>query len=613
MSGRIISWVGGCFALLLLGCSQPANSHNGGSANGGSQPTATVSPTGIRPTGSERRSHADPAKSSENFVLDGPAWFADHSQQSDIDFVQVSGNSPQKPFPAANGSGVAVLDYDLDGHYDLYFATGCDFPIDLETSEPINRIYRNLGNQKFFEVTHQTRLGCNGFSAGLAVGDFDADGFSDIYVSCFGPNILFRNQGDGTFERVESAAGVDDPRWGTSATFLDYDEDGLLDLYVCNYAKWTWEGHFFCGDQVKKIRKHCGPRSVEGEFDILYHNQGDGTFVDRLLTAGLAGRACRGQGVVAADINGDGHTDLYVGNDLHPNFLFINRGDGTFLDATESSGAAYDSRGNSQAGMGVDVADVNRDGRMDIFVTNFAMEYNTLYINMGNDFFQDFTNRFGMISSSVPWVGWGTNFVDFNQDGWLDLMVTNGHVDDNGHLYDEYTPYAHPPLLYRGREGKLESIGPQGGTYFESEHVGRGLAIVDLDNDGDSDVVINHQDAAPAILLNTLTENTRAKSSIRVRLIGRQANRNAIGSTVRVQCQGRTSVTPAKGGSSYLSSHDPRLLITVPADATDLRLQVVWPSGRNSQFDGLQSGRDYVILEPANSKSSASIIPVGAT
>ncbi|MBM4005382.1 MAG: VCBS repeat-containing protein [Planctomycetes bacterium] len=548
------------------------------------------------PSALNRKAKAKAPESTDEPSADhSKGWFSDISAESGIDFVHFSGDEFEKPFPSSNGSGVGAIDFDRDGMCDLYFATGCEFPVDESTATPHNRIYRNLGGGHFSDVSGLARADTRGFSAGVAVGDFDSDGFPDVYVSRYGQDLLLRNQGDGTFERIEKQAEMQENRWGTSAAFLDYDSDGLLDIYVCNYSDWTWETRIYCGDQVRKVRMHCGPTSVAGEASLLWHNEGDGTFTNRLDEAGLAQRICRGQGVVAADINRDGYTDLYVTNDLHPNFLFFNNGDGTFRDLTESSGAAYDAFGTSQAGMGVDAADINGDGRIDLFVTNFSMEYNTIYINTQEKFFQDLTSRFGTAAASLPWIGWGTAFIDFDLDGRLDLVVTNGHVDNN--RADE--PYEHSPLLYRGVKGKFESIGGKGGSYFRAAHTGRGLAVADLDHDGDLDLVITHQDQRPAVLLNNrIPDNGSRTDAVAVRLIGRQSNRDAIGATVVAEIGQRKLTQPVKGGSSYSSSSERKLVFAVLPGETEVKLSIRWPGGRQSEVAGLQTGGDYVIVEP---------------
>ena len=533
---------------------------------------------------------------------EGPAWFRDMTQASGVTFKHVSGNSPAKPFPSANGSGVGAIDYDLDGLVDLYFATGANFPLDPERREPRNALYRNRGDWRFDEVSHSSGADVVAYSAGVAVGDFDADGFPDIYVTCFGPNILLRNQGDGTFERVEKGAGVDDARWGASVAAADFNEDGLLDLYVCNYAKWTWETHPFCGDQMRRIRMHCGPRTVEPEPHVLYLNQGDGTFRDALADAGIGERRGRGQGVLAADINGDGHVDLYVGNDLNPNFLYFGRGDGTFIDATEISGAAYDAAGNEQAGMGVDVADVNQDGKLDLFVTNFQHEYNTLYENVGDGFFLDVTQRYGLVADSLPNVGWGAQFADFNLDGRLDLVVTNGHVDDNRQEIAENSSYTQPPLLYAGDVRRFRRLFESAGDYFAKDRVGRGLIVADLDNDGDVDLVVMHQDNLPALVRNERMEqasNVARATSVQLKLVGRDSNRDAIGATIVFRSKLGTITHPVKGGGSYLSAGDLRATFAVPEDADEgeVECEIRWPRGATTKLHRLRPGQRWIVFE----------------
>ena len=348
-------------------------------------------------------------------------------------------------------------------------------------------------------MTLLARVGHNGFSAGLAVGDYDSDGFPDIYVSCFGPHCLLHNEGDGTFSRVEAEAGVSTQRWGASAAFLDYDEDGLLDLYVCTYAKWTWDKNPFCGDRVRRIRMYCHPASHEPETHLLYHNVGDGSFRDAGKEAGVLGGRGRGQGVVAADLNGNGHVDLFVTNDGNPNFLFLNAGGGRFRNVTDICGAAYDMAGNTRAGMGVDAADVNGDGRPELFVGTFFNEYSMLYENLGEGLFQDASAHYHLVAESLPSLKWGAQLADFDLDGWPDLVVACGHVNDNLKSLGQDAPYAEMPMCYRNLAGKrFQFLGAAAGSYFAQPHVGRGLVTADLDNDGDLDVVVSHQDDLPA-------------------------------------------------------------------------------------------------------------------
>lgn len=580
------------FAVLLIGAALLFLSSAISSSNGSLRREAK---NGFPASGSPRMHAA--ARTSEN--LQG-SWFAE-VRDLGIDFLHVSGTSGAKPFPAANGSGVAALDYDLDGKFDLYFATGTKFPIDLNSSEPINRLYRSCGGWSFRDVTVQAGLGHNGFSAGLAVGDYDSDGFSDVYVACFGANCLYRNQGDGTYTEVARQSGVDDRRWGTSAAFLDYDRDGLLDLYACNYGKWSWETNQFCGDQSRNVRLYCSPRSVEPELSILYRNVGDGTFEETTVEAGLGARAARSQGVVAADVNNDGWIDLYVGNDLHPNFLFLNKGNGTFEDLSELSGTAYDSVGSVQAGMGVDAADIDRDGDMELFVTNFGEEHNALYQNDGAGIFHEISHTAGLAEGSLPWVGWGTAFADFDLDGWSDAIITNGHVDDNRHLLGQDAPYAQPPLLYRNTGSRFEPVVDAGG-YFKQSHVGRGLAIADFDNDADYDAAISHQDTAPALLRNDVGQSHADRGAIVLHLTGTVSNRDAIGSAIVLTTDSGRIVQQVKGGGSYLSANDARQIIAATAGAA-IQWEIRWPNGKQSIIKGLQPGQHYRIIEPVDPQS----------
>ena len=530
----------------------------------------------------------------------GPVWFHNVAAESGIDFRHESGTSAEKPFPAANGSGVAAFDYDLDGRYDLYFATGTPFPIDPSRQGPVNRVYRNGGGWRFADQTATTGLGHNGYSAGLSVGDYDSDGFPDVFVACYGPNVLFRNRGDGTFQQVGQVAGVDGPRWATGAAFLDYDADGHLDLYVGNYAKWSWEANPYCGDRSRGVRLYCSPGSVEPEADILYRNAGDGTFEDRTTASGVAVRVARAQGVIAADINRDGLIDLYVSNDVHPNSLFVNEGGGTFQDVSEASGTAYDRLGRAQAGMGVDVADTNGDGLPEIFVTNFEDEYNTLYENFGAGVFQDVTQTSGLAAESLPWVGWGTRLADSDLDGWPDVVVTNGHVDDNRHLLGQDSPYRQPPLAWRNTGGRFTFLGAAAGPYFSDRHVGRALTTADLDDDGDLDVVIGHQDAAPALLRNErLASRLRGRDVVRLRLVGRRGNRDAVGSTLTIRCAGRTIVQQVVGGGSYLSASDLRQVFAILPHESEAECEIAWPGGDHSSVVSLSPGNAYVVIEPS--------------
>ncbi|MEK6257068.1 MAG: CRTAC1 family protein [Planctomycetota bacterium] len=541
---------------------------------------------------------------------DSPIHFTLMTESSGIVFQHRSGNSPERPFPAANGSGIGSLDYDLDGNYDLYFATGRTFPLDQPDAVGSgNRLYRNDGHWKFADVTAAVGVGHLGYSAGIAVGDFDSDGFPDIYVSCFGPNVLYRNCGDGTFVSVGEAASVNDSRWGTSAAFFDYDGDGELDIYSCNYAEWLWETNQFCGNRMRGVRIFCSPSSVAPERHLLFHNEADGTFRETLHDAGIDVKQGRGQGVVAADINLDGLIDLYVGNDLQPNFLFLNAGGGRFRDASDESGAAYDRTGHVHAGMGVDAADMNGDGLPELFVTNFEHEYNTYYENSGHEQFQDVSESVGLAAASRPWVGWGTALVDLDGDGARDVIVTNGHTDDNLSEMGRDASYEQPPLVWRNRGRRFELVGPgAAGPYFAKRYPGRALSISDLDNDGDPDVIIGHQDSYPALLRNDRAPVPESQTnSITLRFIGRLSNRDAVGTSLKLESGTLVTYHQIRGGGSYLSAHDLRV-IGICDGSQPANLEIRWPRGFESRVTGLASGSCYAIIEPHDSGQSPRIV-----
>lgn len=561
-------------------------------------------------SGSAPREHIDsPASFGESLEADysfaeaeiASIHFTNVQEASGIDFQHQTGNSSDRPFPAANGSGIGCLDYDLDGSMDLLFATGRSFPLDKSDLEGTGQqLYRNVGEWKFSNVAVAAGVDHRGYGAGVAVGDFDNDGFADIYLTCVGPNVLYHNRGDGTFESIGRTAEVDDPRWGTSAAFLDYDADGFLDLYACNYAQWTPQANQFCGDHERNVRIFCSPDSVPAERHLLFRNRADGTFQESLRQAGLDARSGRGQGVVAADINRDGRIDIYVTNDLQPNFLFLNDGLGRFRDATEISGAAYDKAGRSQAGMGVDAGDMNGDGLPELYVTNFEHDYNTLYENVGNSQFQDMTEVVGLAAASLPWVGWGTILTDFDGDGWRDVAVTNGHTDTNLSELGRDAPFEQPPLVWRNRGRRFEFISNGLGEYFNQPHAGRALACGDLDNDGDPDLVVGHQDGKPALLRNDRERLRSRRESILLRFIGRFSNRDAIGTSITMTVGDRKTYHQICGGRSYLSAHDLRVVETC-GDSRGIDLEILWPLGIESRVKGLSAGKAYVVIEPNQS------------
>jgi hypothetical protein len=531
-----------------------------------------------------------------------PFRFAEIAQQAGIDFVHFSGMTAERHAPTASSSGVAIFDYDNDGKLDLYFATGTLLPQGT-ARDAGNQLYKNLGDNRFQEVTTASGLGFAGYCDGIVVGDIDNDGDQDVFLCNYGVNVLYLSNGDGSFKDISNHAGIGGWNWSTSGAFLDYDNDGDLDLYVTNYGQWKIPDDVqVCGKQ--NVRTYCLPTFIKPARHILYRNNGNLTFTDVTEACGVARTDGRGFGVVAADLNGDGRIDLYVANDMCPNFVFLNRGDGTFDDVTESSGAGYDAHGNTHAGMGVDAEDVNGDGRPDVLVTNYWNEPNSLYMNLGDGMFEDRTPAGGMSSDSTPWVGWGCALMDFDNDGWPDCFVSNGHVDNNLDLLGYNSPYAQPPLLFRNLEGRRFRLATRdAGRYFDGNHVGRGVAFGDLDDDGDIDIVVNHKDGPPALLRN---DTATPHHWIRLSLVGTVSNRDAVGSRVEVELAGRTLVRQRKGGASFESSHDPRLLIGIGTEPEARKVIVRWPSGRVSVAEHLSANKSYRVVEPRGRADSGS-------
>lgn len=529
--------------------------------------------------------HAPPANA--------PVWLVDKTEASGVQFVHDSGDSAEKPFPSANGSGLAALDYDLDGRMDLLFATGNDFPVTDATSTQSNRCYRNLGGWTWTDSTAQTGLGHRGYTHGVTVADYDADGFPDVLFTCYGPDVLFHNLGDGTFERV--SAGVEDPRWSSSAAFFDADGDGLLDLYVCHYGNWSLDDNPFCGDVSGNVRVFCSPLTVEPVADAFFRSQGDGSFVDDSEAAGILVPPGRGLGVLAAHLDNDPHLDLYIANDLNHNVLLAGTPEGSFRDRSDLSGAAYDSLGRVKSSMGIDAADTRGTGRFDLLVTDFQREYNLLFANTGGGMFLDASESSGVGPAGMQLVSWGVQFSDLDLDGREDAIVTSGHVGDER---DPEADLRQIGLVLHNRGNRFETLpAEQAGRYFLEPHQGRGLMAVDLDNDGDEDLVFNHRDEPAALLANEIADaSPDGRVPLTVRLIGTVSNRDAIGAVARLVAD-PPQMRQVKGGGGYQSTRDPRLFFSLAADS-EASLRVRWPSGTESQIDGLRGDAHYLVIEP---------------
>jgi enediyne biosynthesis protein E4 len=540
---------------------------------------------------------------------DGPSpiRFRDITASTGIAFVHCSGNSPEKEFPTCLGSGVALLDSDGDGWLDVYFATTRNLPLEASDRSQGNRLYRNRHDGSFEDVTQRAGVGFHGFGHGVTVGDVNNDGRPDLYLANLGRNVLYLNNGDGTFRDATAGAGLTCPGWSCGAAFLDYDNDGWLDLYVSQYGEWSPDiPRPFCGDKARNIRTICTPTLIAPRRHSLFRNRGDGSFEDTTVAAGLARHDGRGLGVVAADLDRDGRIDLYVANDKCPNFLFLNRGDGSFADVSETSGAAGNAAGEYQGSMGVDAQDLDGDGWPELVVTNFRGEGTTLYRNVEGGNFLDVSAFAGILRDSKPYVGWGVALEDFDSDGRPDLLVVNGHVDDNLPLFEQDIPQAEPAKVWRnhgvtGKHIQFSNV-PDPGPFFAIPHVARGAAFGDLDNDGDLDMVISRLDQPPAILLN----ESPPRSWIRLELTGRRSNRSAIGAAVEVHAGGRVFHRQVKGGSSYISANDSRVLVGLgDCERVDF-VFVRWPSGARSELSDPAPRRTHVLHEPDMAGSDGS-------
>lgn len=529
-----------------------------------------------------------------------PIQFETITAKIGIQHQHVSGNSPEKHFPSANGSGVAMVDFDNDEMPDLYFLTCRPLPFKPGEPGPMNQFFLNRWPGPFLNASVQSKLSISKFSHGIATGDLDNDGFLDFVLTTYGGTQFYFNHGDGTFTPHRTFT---DSRWGSSAAVGDFNEDGNLDVYVTHYGLWSIETNEFCGDNDKKVRMYCSPKRITPTEHAYYQNDGKGQFFDRTKDAGIALNDGRGQGVIAADVDLDGHLDLYVANDLSPNFLFMGKGTGKFDNTTDVCGASLNREGVSQASMGVDCNDVNRDGKPDLFVTNFRREYNCLYINTDLGMFTDKSNAMGVAADSLDEVGWGTKFVDYDNDGWLDFFVTNGHVDDNVNQVNPDTFYEEPAKVWRGGPQRFTYLKPEGlGAYFQVNHVGRGAAFSDLDGDGRIDIAVNHVDRPADVLRNVSPIDTANPTPwLQFVLVGRRSNRDAVGARLTLSAPDLPNgqiIEQITSGASYLSAHDFRVSIGIGKAKKIHRCELGWPSGKITTLTDVPAGAQQRLVEP---------------
>ena len=511
-----------------------------------------------------------------------------------IQFRHNSGAYGGKLLPETLGSGCAFLDFDADGWQDILLINGMDWPQHKRQRTTL-RLYRNNRDGTFTDVTHRAGLDVEMYGMGVAVGDYNNDGFSDILVTCVGQNRLFRNTGKGTFTDVTAQSGLDNRLgFSTSALWFDYDRDGLLDLFVCNYVKWSAEHDVFCSLDGKH-KSYCTPEAYRGETCWLFHNRGDGTFEDVTAKSGIFDTSSKSLGVAMLDYDRDGWPDLLVANDTQPNKLYRNQRNGTFEDVAVEAGIAFSAEGKARAGMGVDAADFDRSGFPGVAITNFDNEMIGLYRPAANGTYNDIAVQAGVGLASQNTLGFGCAFLDANLDGALDLVVANGHIDDTVRNIRGNVGYAQPPQIFLNNgQGKFQDVAAATGESFIQPKVGRGLCYADFDRDGDLDILMTTNNG-PAYLYRN--DQQAGNHSIRLRLTGTKSNRDAIGAMVRIEHAGSTQERLVKGGSSYLSQSE--LPVTFGLGKRDRidRLVIEWPSGKTEDHKNLAAGQSYDCVE----------------
>ena len=562
--------------------------------------SATPTPALVQPTAA---TIAQPA--SEKPRPSGPIEFVDVSAQAGIHFKHNSGAFGKKYLPETMGSGVCFLDYDNDGWQDIFFVNSMDWP-EHKTGKSYPALYHNNHDGTFTDVTREAGLAIENYGLGCAVGDYDNDGFEDLYLTTVGSNHLFHNLGNGKFVDVTAKAGVASPGFSASAVWFDYDNDGKLDLFVTHYIEWSVEKDQYCSLDNKN-KSYCTPQTYKGESSRLYHNKGKGVFEDVTKRAGLLDPSSKALGVALLDYDNDGWMDLFVTNDTEPNKLYHNNHDGTFTDVGVNVGVAFSDSGRVRAGMGTDAADIDGSGFPSVVIGNFTNESMALYRSDGSGLFTDESVSSGVSQMTTQSLTFGCFFMDYDLDGFLDIVAANGHVSDDIAVVQPTLRYAQPAGVYRNiGNRKFEDVSGKLGRAIQKAVVARGLAYADFDNDGDLDLVITANNGPARLLRN---ENANQNDVLRLKLIGTKSNRDAIGAKVTLSTgSGTTLSRMVKGGSSYLSQSELPLMFGLgkPGNAKSLRLQIVWPSGRKesiaeikpNQFVTIHEGKGIVSAEP---------------
>ncbi|MFQ5680175.1 MAG: CRTAC1 family protein [Gemmatimonadota bacterium] len=521
------------------------------------------------------------------------AAFRDVTREAGIEFRHIHGGSGEKYMPETMGSGAAFLDFDGDGWLDVFLVNGGRLPGYRDPSPIHPALYRNRGDGTFVDATREAGLAEENYGMGVACADYDNDGDTDLYLTALGKNRLYRNAGDGTFREVGEAAGVADPAWGTSAAWLDYDGDGWLDLLLANYVVWSPETDRYCS-HAPGVKSYCTPQVYRGTTGVLYRNARDGSFVDVTQEAGLYAPSAKALGVAVWDYDGDGWMDIAVANDTEPDQLFLNNGNGTFREVGRQTGMALDETGKARGGMGIDVADIDHSGRAAILVANFSLEALGFYTQTAPLLFTDRAFQLGVGEPSLQTLGFGLFFFDFDLDGWKDILVANGHIDDEVERYQTNIRYAEPAhLFWNSADGGFRDLAAEAGAPSRPL-VARGAAWGDYDNDGDPDVLISTNNGPAHLWRNDTARGDHRW--LRVVLRGTAGNRDGLGARVVVTTDQFSQVDYRRSGSSYLSCSDPRLLFGL-GRAARASVEVTWPSGVRQSFSDVAADHTIVITE----------------
>jgi enediyne biosynthesis protein E4 len=527
-----------------------------------------------------------------------PVVFTDVTKQAGISWVHDNALSAERYLPETVGAGCVFFDYDNDGWMDIYLVNSG--PSDFFTpAKPLkNALYHNNHDGSFTDVTDKAGVAGGTFGMGAAAGDYDGDGWVDLYVTSYGRNILYHNNGNGTFTDVTEKAGVAAPGWSTCAVWFDYDKDGKLDLFVSSFVEYTKETS--CGNNRLGQKFYCIPRVFKPRPSHLYHNNGNGTFSDVSEKSGITKSPGKSFGVVATDLNNDGWTDLFVANDTMPNFLFINKGDGTFEEVGLRAGVAFSDNGSPRSGMGVDATDFDGDGWQDLFVANIDQELFSLYHNQKDLTFTDEPGEIGPATRLLS--GWGLKFFDYNNDGYPDLFLANGHPDDMVEKMTTRVKYKEPLLMFENLGSKFRDVSAQTGSVFSNSYPARGLAVGDYDNDGDLDVLISNNGQAPILLRN---DGGNRNNWVGLQLVATKSNSGAVGALISWQVGSRKFSRLKTTGGSYLASHDPREILGAGPNGKIESVEIRWPSGKFDKLTNVPMNSYVTVVEGEGLKIAA--------